>query len=230
VTVEDEFSDLTEFPAGVPQGSVIGPILYIIYCSDLPYLNDCKYAMYADDLAIFSSHEFSHVIQTNLQCALFKIDDYFKKWKIKINASKTQTIFFTRKRSSRFLPVRNLSYEGNEILWSSSIKYLGVELDKKLTFANHIRSIKSKVNLAIKILYPLINRKSKLNIANKIIILKVVFQPLILYACPAWGTCAKTHIKSLQILQNKLLRMILNVPWHFSTLQLHSKTEVPFID
>lgn len=78
-------------------------------------------------------------------------------------------------------------------------------------------------------LYPVINRKSNLNIENKITIVKTIFQAIALYACPAWGTCAATHVKKIQICQNKL-RMVMNLPWHYSTQRLHRLCNVEYIN
>lgn len=61
---------------------------------------------------------------------------------------------------------------------------------------------------------------------NKILIVKLVFQAIILYGCPVWGNCAKTHLKRLQVSQNKILKMALNLPWHFSTNMLHTISNV----
>lgn len=221
VNVGNSVSDLKLIPAGVPQGSVLGPILYNIFCADIPILNPCRFAAYADDLAIYYSHELGQVLVTELQCALYNLEEYYFKWKIKLNSDKTQSIFFTRKRKICFLPDRNLRICEKDIQWLESVKYLGIFLDKKITFNRHVTYIIEKVNLYKKILYPLINRNSNLNIDNKMLIVKVIFQAIILYGCPVWGNCAKTHIKRLQIAQNKLLKMVLRLPWHFSTTRLH---------
>lgn len=222
VYVGSSASQLKLIPAGVPQGSVLGPILYNVFCADVPSLNPCHFAAYADDLAIYYSHELGHVIVTELQSALNKLEKYYFKWKLKLNSDKTQSIFFTRKRKLCFLPDRNLNLSEREIPWLENVKYLGIFLDKKITFNKHVTYIVEKVNLYKKILYPLINRNSNLNIDNKMLIVKVIFQAIILYGCPVWGNCAKTHIKRLQIAQNKLLKMVLRLPWHFSTIRLHS--------
>lgn len=155
-----------------------------------------------------------------------RLEEYYTKWKIKINSNKTQAIFFTRKRKHCFLPNRNLTLLGSDINWSDNIRYLGITLDPKLTFNSHISSIIDKVNNYRKILYPLINRNSLLNNPNKILIVKAIFQAIILYGCPVWGSCAKTHIKRLQIAQNKILKMALKLPWHFSTSKLHLDNNV----
>lgn len=229
VNVNNEYSDLKEIPAGVPQGSVMGPVLYTLFCADLPKSGNCEYAFYADDTGIFISDIFGDNIVNDLQKGLDTVRDYFDKWKIKVNASKTQAIFFTRRRSSCYLPSSKLSMDGHEISWANQVKYLGVFLDPKLNFQCHIQNIIKKCNITIKLMYPIINRKSILSIENKIIIVKVIFQAIILYACPAWESTAKTHIKKLQICQNKLLKMCLKLPWFYSTKKLHEKSHVDLI-
>lgn len=226
VAIDNVFSDLLEIPAGVPQGSVLGPTLYNIFCADMPRPSTGQLAAFADDLAIYYSHELSQNILTELQCSLNALEDYYFKWKIKLNSDKTQAIFFSRKRKPCYLPNSNLTLSGATINWSDNVKYLGIYLDKKLTFNTHISNTIEKVNKYKKNLYPLINRNSTLSNHNKILIFKVIFQAILLYGCPVWGLCAKSHLRKLQISQNKILKMILKLPWHFSTDRLHviSKT------
>lgn len=221
VAVGDSFSDLHEIPAGVPQGSVLGPLLYNIFCSDMPAIAPCKFAAYADDLAIYFTHEFSQDILTELQCSIDKLEDYYFRWKISINSNKTQAIFFTRKRKLCYLPTCNLTISGSSIAWSDNIKYLGICLDSKLTFKSHVDHTIEKINKYKRILFPLINRNSLLSNDNKMLIVRVIFQAIIFYGCPIWGSCAESHLKRLQIAQNKLLKMVLKLPWHFSTSRLH---------
>lgn len=215
-------SEQRAIPAGVPQGSVLGPILYNIFSADIPDISPCQFAAYADDLGIFYTHELSQNILTELQCSLNTLEDYYSKWKVKINPSKSQAIFFSRKRKLCHLPSANLTILGNNINWLDSVHYLGITLDKKLIFKQHVSYIIEKVDKYRKILYPLINRNSLLSNENKLLIIKIIFQSIILYGCPIWGSCAKTHVKKLQISQNKLLKMALKLPWHFSTDRLHN--------
>lgn len=229
VHVNGSVSNVINFHAGVPQGSVLGPVLYNLYTSDFPHLFQCEAAIYADDTAIISSHEFSLNIETNLKNAIEVLQNYYTKWKIKLNAEKTQAIFFTRKRSPCFLPANQLLVNGYSIAWKPSVKYLGVHLDSKLTFKEHTTQTLNKINIGIKILYPFINRKSLLSNENKILIHKTIFQAILLYGCPVWGHCAECHIKKLQIAQNKLLKMMLSLPWHHSTLDVHARANVEMI-
>jgi len=89
--------------------------------------------------------------------------------------------------------------------------------------------IKKKVNIATAILYPLINRKSKLNLRNKLLIYVTMIRPLITYASPAWGYIPTTQIDFLQRLQNKLLRMITGAPWFIRNSQIRKDCKISTI-
>lgn len=102
-------------------------------------------------------------------------------------------------------------------------------MDKKLTFAKQTEIAKIRTMKYIKILYPLINRRSKLHIKNKLLIFKNIFRPMITYASPVWGDCANCHINKLQIAQNKCLKIILNKPHYYNTKRLHNNANITFI-
>lgn len=151
---------------------------------------------------------------------------YFNRWKIKLNQSKTEAIFFTRRRAARYLPKDTLNLNSTSIEWSKCIKYLGVLLDQKITFKQHVDNAKVRAQKYTRILYSLINRRSRLNIRNKMLIFKSIFRPIMLYGAPAWSSCAPTHRKSLQVTQNKLLKIIHDKPFCYSTRKLHNETKI----
>lgn len=155
---------------------------------------------------------------------------YFQKWKIKINEQKTQAIFFTKRRSIPYIPTSDLSINGCKVKWTKQLKYLGFTFDKSLIYKDHITQTINRVNSLIKVLYPLINRKSQLSIENKLLIFKMIFQPVMSYAAPIFATGAKSHTTKLQIAQNKVLKIILNRWKFFSTKALHSLAKVGLID
>lgn len=149
---------------------------------------------------------------------------YFKKWKIKINHLKTQCIIFPFNKSPKRIPTRQLCFEENEITLQNEVKYLGVTLDKKLLFNKHIYSSCEKALKYFRALWPFLNRRSRLNIKNKNLIFKCVIRPILSYASPIWYRAAKTHLKRLQVIQNKCLKMIFHKPWRYPTSLLHEET------
>lgn len=229
VVVGGEKSRAYPIPAGLAQGSSLSPTLYSIYVSDLKLPKNINISIFADDTAISANANNAKTIIKRLQFALDKIENYFSKWKIKINAAKTQAIFFPFDKKKRRLPQSELVLNGSNIPFKPHITYLGVTLDNKLSYGPHITSTKLKVSNCIRAIYPLIGKKSKLSTNNKMIIFKTIVRPIMLYASPVWMNAAHSHIKHLQIAQNKCLKIIYNLPWRYHTNALHELTNMPLI-
>lgn len=221
VHISSEISPTHQIVAGLPQGSCLSPLLYNIYTADIPQNRHTQLALFADDTAIYCSDTNPNVIVSKLEATLTELDNYFTSWKIKVNNNKTQSIFFTKRRAERFLPNRCINFKNTELSWNSEIKYLGVMFDKKLSFKLHCQYANEKAQKYVQILYPLINRHSKLNIKNKLLIFKCIFKPMLLYAGPVWSNCADNNKKCLQVTQNKILKLAFNLPFFYSTVQLH---------
>lgn len=219
-------SVIYQIPAGLPQGATMSPTLYGIFTSDPPELLDCEIAAFADDTAIFTTHSNVTIITDRLQNAVEGLQSYFDSWKIKINPSKSQCIFFSKRRSPRYLPTTDLNIRNSNIAWSDNVKYLGVVLDRKLLFSSHIEYVLQKTEKMFKIFYSILNRRSRMNLKNKLILYKVALRSILLYCCPVWTNCAFTHRKRIQVMQNKFLKTILNLPWYTSTQEVHELAEV----
>lgn len=229
VVVDGKHSPPQTMPYGVPQGAVCSPVLYNIYTADAPDPSPCKRALFADDTAFYHSSTQRADITSALRTTMIDNQEFFSKWKIKTNLSKSQAIFFTRRRTKE-IPRRPLRIQGNNTEWTDChVKYLGVLLDKKLTFAAHITYVCEKFDKAVKILFPLLNRRSRLNMSNKILLYKVALRPILTYAGPILNDIAKTHLRKLQIKQNKTLRMLLNASYETSTTELHTIAEIETI-
>lgn len=214
--------------AGVPQGSVLSPSLYTIFTSDLNIAN-CDKALYADDTSFLSSSKSPKKILKNLNLASSQLSSYCSKWKIKLNAGKTQAAYFTRRRARKWLPSDEIIVQGERITWKSSIKTIGLTLDKTLTFRENTDLAVIKSLKFFGILYPLINRRSRINVANKLLIYSAMIRSILLYASPVWGNCAACHLDKLQLIQNKCLKVILDVPRNFPTHALHEISAFPTI-
>lgn len=221
----------TAFPisAGCPQGSCLSPLLYNLYTADIPKPNNCIISIFADDTAILCSGILASDIIRNLQSAMSVLLKYFQTWKIMINSEKSQAIYFTRKRKQCFIPQNNIIIDNRELQWEQKVKYLGIILDTKLKFKDHIPYVINKVNLLIKMLYPFINRKSHLSLDNKMLIFKSIFQSAIYYGAPIWGSSAPCHLQKLQVVQNKLLKLIFNLPFYYSTQRLNERAGVELV-
>lgn len=226
VCVDRNYSSERQIPAGLPQGSVLSPTLYSLYTSDINIRRNQEAAFYADDSAFICCGKVSNAIVKRMQQTINSSQKYFNKWKIKVNNNKTQAIIFPYNKSPKRVPSQNLYSQGNIIPISESIKYLGIILDKKLLFKQHVKHICEKSIRCGCALYPLLNRRSSLNLKNKILLYKMCIRPILTYGCQVWyGKTAKTHTKKLQIIQNKNLKIIHNLPRRFPTDLLHSNFE-----
>lgn len=229
VAINGTFSSLKCIPAGVPQGSCLSPILYSLFVSDYKKLKSCKMAYYADDTGLMAVAKHTQTIINRLQQGLQSCDRYLKKWKLQLNAAKTQAIIFPFNRSPKRKPKSRLVLNGEEIKFSKTSTYLGIDMDENLTFKSQCNKASEKGTKCIRSLYPLLSRKSKLSSKNKNILYKSIIRPIITYGCPIWYQSATTHIKKLQVVQNKSLKLINKLPWRFSTDLLHQTTRYPKI-
>jgi hypothetical protein len=180
VSVGKSESSVCNIPYDVPQGAVLSPTLYNLFTSDAPTADGCELATFADDTVIFVSNSEPINVWDGLQSQLNSLTDYFEQWKIKVNASKTHAIYFTRCWSPRRLPSTRIVLNGQEMSWSSEVKYLLVTLDKRLTFASHTAKLIEKAEGAFRILYSFLNRKSKLCLYNKLLLYKCTLNTLLM--------------------------------------------------
>jgi hypothetical protein len=198
--------------------------------NDLPDVPRCVKGLYADDTTLKSSggsHDLKSIVN-NLEAGLKIIDKYLTNRKIKLNKNKTEAIIFTHSRIfNRSKNSDQIRFGNTELIWKGYVQYLGILLDKKLLFKQHIEHNVSKTKKAISILYPLLKKGSA--VYSKKILFKSYLLPIMTYACPAWSNAAPTHISKLQILQNKILRMILNAPYITPIVQLHNDSKIPYI-
>lgn len=103
-------------------------------------------------------------------------------------------------------------------------------MDSKINFGEHISYVIDKINNITRLLYSFVNRKSTLSKDNKVIIFKTIFMSIMYYGAPVWHDVATCHKNRLKISQNKLLKMIYNLPWHFSTTRLHSINSIDMVE
>lgn len=228
VFIKGQLSETKDVKYGVPQGAVLSPTLYNIYTHDIVRETTNNIALFADDTALYHSSENSADIVTHLQHTGTKVQQYMDKWKISLNKQKTQALFITN-RYSRQLPRNNMKFLNENIKWETEAKYLGMVLDKRVTLKQHVDYVSNRAHTALRLLYPLINRNSHLDVRNKLLIYKLAIRPIFTYGCPAFDSMAKTHLQKLQVLQNKFLRIILNKTRYERITDLHTEAKIPFI-
>jgi len=149
------------------------------------------------------------------------------EWRITINVSKSTAIIFAHARR-RFIQPRPVTLLREPIEWVNTPRYLGVTLDKYLTWSPHIDQFRKKTAQRMGMLGPLLKRKSDLSIRNGVLLYKQLIRPMMDYTCPAWRSAARSHVWRLQILQSKCLHLANGAPWYVSNRQIHEDLGVPF--
>ena len=206
VKLGNVISDLLTNNYGVPQGSVLGPLLYALYVLSLRCANlKGRYFTFADDTALVytgkNEAELMHIINDDLNIYVNWL--FFNK--LKINAEKTKYILFRQKNKvvgNLDIKINNESLEKVE-----HIRYLGLIIDEMLSWQNHINKIKDKILPMIPAVYKFRNylsAQTKMNIYN------AFFLSHFRYLIPVWGTCCQNKMMEMQKLQNKILKILFN--------------------
>lgn len=226
VKQNDKQSDLKKIESGVPQGSILGPLLYLIFTSDIPTTINTKIATFADDTAILSSHSDPALASAYLQENLNLIQNWLIKWKIKANEIKSTHITFTLKRNT----CPPVSLNSQNLPQAEEVKYLGMHLDRRLTWKKHIWTKRLQLGIKFRKMYWLIGKNSKLSLENKILLYKSILRPIWTYGIQLWGSAAKSNLEILQRFQNKVLRIILDAPWFVPNSVIHNDLNISSIE
>ncbi len=222
--VEGHSSSLRHMNCGVPQGSILGPLLFICYVKDLQ--RHCLYSMpcvYADDTALLCTGDNPEIVEGMLQHDLNVLSKWFVVNKLSVNVGKTKAMLFTSNRSKYKHYELSVSLCNENVKHVYSMKYLGLILDPHLTFSLHINKLCGKLNSRSKLLWQ-IRGFIDFNLA-KMLYLSLI-QPHILYCNFVLDGATMTEKGKLQIQQNTALRAVCKADYAFSTAKLLSAVGV----
>jgi hypothetical protein len=217
IKYEDCITELYRISSGVPQGSVLGPVLYLLYTCDIPFTDDTITATYADDTAILAIHNDPHLASQYLQQNLNLLQNWMKKWRIRVNETKSSHVTFSL-RKGNCDPVRMNDQCLPQV---DEVRYLGLHLDRRLTWRRHIVVKRKQLDITFKKMYWLLGRKSKLSRSCKLLVYKSILKPIWTYGIELWGASKNSNIDIIERFQTKTLRNILNIPWYISNKYIY---------
>ena len=194
---------------GVPQGSTLGPLLFIVYINDLPgCFKHCSVNMYADDTAFYYSDRNKRPVTDAINEDISNVYSWLCANKLSMHVGKTNTMLICNHQKVRYLDSTQLNIELNNkaVEQTNNIRYLGIDIDNSLSFDTYIGNLVKKLNRSIGILKrcaPCLPLQTRKMLYNSLIL------PNMDYCCTVWGCATKTGVIRLQRLQNRALRIIL---------------------
>ena len=209
VKVHDSLSNEKPVVCGVPQGSILGPLLFLIYVNDMSRAVSCSLNLYADDSALIVSGKNVEDVEKNLSTNLESLCNWLVDNKLSIHLGKTESILFASR--NKLKKCSEIKISCNNVLIDSKecVKYLGAYIEQDLSGSNMVNTIFSKLNSCIKFLY---RNKSFLGLRERKLLCNSLLQPRFDYACIFWYKGLTKALKSkLQVSQNKAIRLVLNL-------------------
>ena len=211
VNVGKESSSPSKLPCGVPQGSILGPLLFLLYVNDMPQAVNSELLLYADDTCLIYMGKNIQKIEEQLNLDFTSLFEWFidNKLSVHFGEEKTKSILFGTKRQLKDQRDLNLKYGDIEIKQHCRVTYLGCILDNILSGEHMAAKVLNTVNNRLKFLY----RKQKfLSLSLRRLLCKALIQPHFDYVCVAWYPLLnKRKSKRIQIAQNKCIRYCLNL-------------------
>ena len=199
VVVNGSQSSNISVTSGVPQGSVLGPLLFLAYINDLPTHVQSRVRLFADDTAIYlaiTQAQQSHTLQTDLST----LEHWEKQWDMEFNPSKCQVIHITR---SKKLIDTTYYLHNTKLESTSSAKYLGVTIAEDLTWNKHINNITKKANQTLGFL----RRNIKVHSEElKSTAYKTLVRPQLEYCSSVWSPHTETAINQVEAVQRRAAR------------------------
>ena len=204
---------------GVPQGSILGPLLFILYLNDLYKASKLtELVLFADDSNLFiKGHNLEETI-INLNTELSKISEWFRANELSLNLNKTHYMIFSNKNVKRH---SNVKIDQTILDKVESTTFLGVDIDSKLSWKSHIYKINNKLSKSIAILYRMKNlmtREWKMKLYNTFVL------PHLNYCNIVWATASKTNLKSLNVAQKRALKIALDLPMRTPSVKVFKES------
>ena len=212
---------------GVPQGSILGPLLFICSMNDIGNISDFLYTiLYADDTSVLlNGNNYTNLIEL-LNSELEKLSIWLKCNKLTLNVQKTYYMVFHRSRIKTDTHAV-ITMDDVCLQRTDSFKYLGVIINHKLNWTQHIDYVKNKISKGIGIMYRARNCLTKKSLIN---LYYSYIYPYLIYCIEIWGISPQTHLNPLLLMQKKIIRIMTFTSYHAHTAPIFRDLEILTID
>ena len=188
--------------AGVPQGSVLGPLLFLIYVNDVADNMSGLCRLYADDNSLQHCSSNTQTIQLQLNNDLEKLNAWSKQWLLKFNPSKTKAVFFSTKKN---VDLPSLEFQNCSLDFVSTQKHLGIIISNDFSWSAYIDSLLASANKKLGLLKKL---KFKVSAKTLSLLYTTFIRPSLEYASEVWGGCSNQESEKLEKLQLAAARIV----------------------
>ena len=222
VRIGEELSSTTTPTIGLPQGSVLSSIFFLLFINDLPQFSQMvSTILYADDTTLSLRNNSANILIQNCNEQLSNFYDWSTANRLTINTDKTFYMIFTNRKLDPNIPPVTIS--SIPIHRKTTEKFLGVVVDEGLKFGGHVGMLCAKVSRSVGVLYRL---RDYLPLKTLISLYYSFIYPYLIYCNLIWGSTFQTHLKPLEILQKKAIRNKNRAPYDSHTNQLFIRNKL----
>lgn len=203
VCLRGKVSSWKTINAGVPQGSILGPVLFLIFINDIVHDIRTNIRLFADDTMIYKIVHQPNLTAVELNLDLDTIKTWAKKWMVDFNPQKTKSLIISKKKQQIFHPI--LSMEQMQIEEVSQHKHLGITISDSFTWTKHIENMSAK---AWKRIGSLRRYKFLIDRGSLFKMYTVFIRPLLEYGNTVWDNCSVENKRALENIQIEALRIV----------------------
>ena len=191
---------------GVPQGSILGPLLFLVYINDMHRSVQCQLSLYADDSALIFSHPDPLVVADRLSHELTSCKRWLIDNRLSLHVGKTECIIFGSRGKLKKVKDFRVTCDGMAVRQVTAVKYLGVILDQSLKFTDHVTEMIKKCAGRIGFLY---RNSSLLDFECRRVLCNSLIQPYLDYCCSTWYSSISQQLRNrLDTIQRRMVRYV----------------------